>query len=59
MSEFQPPINPNQEANIRQIMEDEGISFEDARRQWEMMKAESELNKLKRQSEESEENTNE
>lgn len=59
MSEFQPPINPNQEANIRQIMEDEGISFEDARRQWEMMKAESELDKLKRQSEESEENTNE
>lgn len=58
MNEFQPPINPSQEANIRQIMEDEGVSFEEARQKWEMMKAESNYNKLK-QSAESEEDTNE
>ena len=53
---LQPPPDKSDEASIREIMDYDGISFDEARRKWEMTKAE--VNYKKMQHIESEDTTN-
>lgn len=37
---YQPPdVNPSDEATIRELMDVKGLSFDEARKEWEMTKA--------------------
>ena len=54
----QPPPSPSDEAIIRDMMDKQGISFEDARRQWDTMKAKVDEENWKVQQEREEDNEN-
>jgi len=55
----QPPPSPSDEVTIRDMMDKKGISFEEARREWDIMKAKVNEENWNNRQEREEDNENE